>query len=238
MREFPEWVGDPLRPESRFTRLPALAIVPDSETESSVHSKERSDATREAVGRLVGLSVLDEDDVLGQPETLDGSSGHGADLWAVILLWSAAGVVGGAAWDVTKAAARRLRELVSEIGRGRQLYQQVSAGAARLLAIDYVLGLYADEGGPLDTEAIEEPSYLSAGGVAGLSYAADQPWIVVLVSASLTHRYIVVVMPDGSIAGAVRVPLTKIEQALGVAVEIPGGDDGEREAARERADVS
>ena len=181
--------------------------------------------------------VRAEDPVLGTPDAENGSSGTGAEMWAVVLIWMGAGVVGNATWDVIKATARKLRERVDQ-ARGGHYAQQVSAGAARLLAIDHVLATYTDEAGPLDTEFIEEPSRLSRGGtLATMSYAAVEPWIVALVSASQSFRYTVVVMPDGTIGNAMRVPLTRAERVMGVGVEIPGGTDKERRAARDRANL-
>ena len=217
--------------------VPALAIIPDERTSVSLDDGQTADAPQKAVERLVGESFLDDDPVLGQPEAINGASGYGADVWAVIVLWAAAGLVGGAAWDATKTVARRLRERVDEARRGKQPALHVSAGAARLLAIEHVLDAYDDELGPLDTEAVQEPSDISGGAFVNLNYAAIEPWLVLLVSASRIFRYILVVMPDGSIAGALRVPLTTPEQVEGVNVQIPGGTDEEARDARSRANL-
>jgi hypothetical protein len=120
---------------------------------------------------------------------------------------------GNAASDVTRAAARALRERVDQARRGAHRVQQVSAGAARLLAIDHVVSSYPDELGPPDTEVIEERSSYEP--LVTLSYAAEDPWIVVLISASLRFRYIIVVMPDGAIADARRARIGKLERLRG-----------------------
>jgi hypothetical protein len=121
---------------------------------------------------------------------------------------------------------------VDQARRGAHRVQQVSAGAARLLAIDHVVSSYPDELGPPDTEVIEERSSYEP--LVTLSYAAEDPWIVVLISASLRFRYIIVVMPDGAIADARRARIGKLERLRGLRVQIPGGTDAERNAARRR----
>lgn len=179
----------------------------------------------------LGRSILEDDDALGSAEAIDGTLGRGAAGWAVVLLWAAAGITGGAAWDLTKLAARRFRERLEEARSARPIIQ-VSAGGARLLAIQDVIERYPDEPGPLDLEGVGESSALSGLPPLDSNYVGVEPWIVVLVSATRIFRYVVVVMADGSVGDAMRVPVTEAEQVEGVRVVIPGGTKGEASEAR------
>ena len=200
--------------------------------------EEIEDAPRLAVTRVYGPAVLEDDEVLGRPEALSGTTGRGAEAWAILLLWAAAGIVGGAAWDLTKGVARRLRERLNDAApHSGHAFTAVSAGTAALLAIAHVLAAYADEEGPLDVEAIEDTLTLRGRTPPDINYVGDEPWIVLLVSAARTYRYVAVVMPDGSVPGSVRAPLTPAERYFGVDVEIRGGTEDERRAARERAGI-
>jgi hypothetical protein len=232
-------MGDPARPQSRYTPLAAVAFAPDEELAIRLNADEDvEDAPRLAATRLFGETVLEEDDVLGRAEALPGSTGRGAEAWAILLLWSASGIVGGAAWDLTKAAARRLRERLDDArARSGKSFVAVSAGTARLLAIAHVLAAYPDEGGPLDTEVIEDTVTIRGRMPPDINYVGYEPWILLLVNAACTFRYLVIVMPDGSVPGAIRAPLTPAERHFGVDVEIPGGTEEERRAARERAGI-
>ena len=234
-----DWMRDPDAPESRFTRLPAIAIIPDEETEAAAHQmRDRADPRREAVSRTVGDWILDGDADLGIPETADASSGRGAELWAIALLWLALRIVEGAvqeiSWEATKRIARKLKETVDRVRRS-QASVHVSAGTARLIAIDAVLARYPDEEGPLDTQAVEEPSSMSGKSPCDLTYGPYEPWIVVLVDSARTNRYVVVVEPNGEVAAANRIALSSYESFVGAPIEVAGGTEEERREARRRA---
>jgi hypothetical protein len=73
-RGFPEWARDPDAPQSRFTRLPAIALIPDEVTGIAIHEKVGPHAPRDAAAELVGPEMLDEDEALGAPDAFEGSS--------------------------------------------------------------------------------------------------------------------------------------------------------------------
>jgi hypothetical protein len=213
-----------------------VAFRPDDELAVRLNRGDRiEDAPRDGVVRLFGNEVLEEDEVLGRPEPLPASTGRGAEALAIMLLWAAAGIIGGAAWDITKAAARNLHDRVA---RAREKapgnFAGVSAGTARLLAIAHVLAAHPDEEGPLDTETIEDTVTIRGGHPPDMNYVGYEPWIVLLVDAGRRYRYVVVVLPDGSVPGAVRAPLTPAERHFGVGIVVPGGTEEERRAALER----
>jgi hypothetical protein len=210
---------------SRFTRNPAIAFVPAEEIEHGVHSRHGDDlaaARREAIQRVVGEWVLQEEPELGAPRLHDSEFGIGAGAWAVVVAWAAQGVVGGAAWVATVAAAARLKQLIDRVReQPAQREPMIAAGAARLLAIDAVLSAVPDDEGPLDTEAIEEASTVGGREPETLAYG-EEPWIVLLISPASARRYFVVVESNGTVSGIVTTPLGHRERILGVAVEIPG----------------
>jgi len=67
------------------------------------------------------------------------------------------------------------------------------------------------ETGSLLVEAVEEPSSIAGWEVTKLSYVGLEPWIVLLRNEDERVRYVVVVMPDGTISGALRVPFLPFE---------------------------
>jgi hypothetical protein len=232
-------MGDPAGPQSRYTQLVAVAFTPGEEIAMRLNADELvGDAPELAATTLFGDGVLEEDDVLGRPEALSGSTGRGAEAWAILLLWSAAGIVGGGAWDLTQTAARRLRERLDRAqAESSKNFAAVSAGTARLLAIAHVLAAYPDEDGPLDVEVVKDTVTICGRMPPDINYVGHEPWILLLVNAATTFRYLVVVMPDGSVPGAFRAPLTAAERHFGVDVEIAGGTEDERRAARRRAGI-
>jgi hypothetical protein len=65
----------------------------------------------------------------------------------------------------------------------------------------------------MDVEFVEEPSTLGGGQPTELNYVGADPWLVSLLNARRTRRYIVVVMPDGSVGGSLGLALGPIERA-------------------------
>jgi hypothetical protein len=215
---------DPERSGSRFSRTPAIAFVPPEQDLGT--DAER----RQAIEEVVGAWALEDQPELGRVRVLSGGHGIGAEAWAVILEWAAQGAVGGAAWVAT-VAARRLRAFLDRFYGEAEREPSVSAGAARLLAIDAVLREFPEEPGPLDTEALEDTSTLGGNEPIALTFG-DAPWILSLVNTRSAFRYVTVVQSDGHVGGVIRVPLRPAELFEGVRVEIPG----ERRPTDEAAD--
>ena len=174
-------------------------------------------ATAEQVLRdAVGDWVLEEQPGdLGRAEARDGSAGRGAEAWIPVVQW-AADVVANNVVDITigYALARilgRLRERKQERkAEGGFLTVEVSRGvAAGLAAAD--VAEHFDEPGPLEVEAVEEPSAIAGHEVTELSYTGLEPWIVLLRNMEAEVRYLVVVLPDGRIVGRLRVPFLEHE---------------------------
>lgn len=76
---------------------------------------------------------------------------------------------------------------------------RLTLGLARLIAIGYPHDTYAAETGPLDTQAVAEPSTMGRRASVDEQYVPAEPSVVVLVNAARTSRYIVVVRPSGEV---------------------------------------
>jgi len=194
---------------SRFSKRPAVAFVPDQQLEYDVHvgiAGGLEAARHEAVRRAIGEWALAEQPDLGAPQTVDGSYGKGAEAWAVVLEWTAQGVVGGVAWVSTVALARQLRAFLDRFRSESRTQAYVSAGAAQLLAVGAVVAQFDDESGPLQLEAVEDAETIGGQEPFAVSYD-EEPWIVLLVSGASYSRYVVVVEANGRVAGTTKVPL-------------------------------
>jgi hypothetical protein len=208
----PDW--DPEKRGSRFTSRAALAVLTRKGGVTRFQRAETGVAT-EVITDALGPDALTRDPDLGPPRAVDGSDGRGAEVWAPVIEWTVqvgiAGIVGNAAWDALKGAAARLRDL-TERSRRDGVRINVSRGSAALIAIGHIL----DEGHEddvIDVEFAEEPSTLGRGRPQELNYVGADPWLVSLLNATRTRRYIVVVMPDGSIGGSLGLELAPIERA-------------------------
>jgi hypothetical protein len=129
--------------------------------------------------------------------------------WAGELL--ANNIVSVAAGVGLTEVIRRLRERrKAREAEGGFLGIEVSRGVAAGLAAADAAQRF-DENGPLEVEAVEEPSSIAGHEVTELSYTGLEPWIVLLRNMEAEVRYIVVVLPDGSIAGRLQVPFLPFE---------------------------
>ena len=206
---YPQW--DREGRGSRFTSRVALAV---SAGENYMLRAERGEAgvAHDAVTTVLGGDALDERPGLGRGEALDGSVGRGASGWAAVLEWglqvTIGGVIGNAAWAGIKLAANEARGLLDR-GKGRRV--MVSRGLAGLVAIDHVLSTYKGEDGPLDIEAVEEPSSVRGMPSPEPNYVGIEPWLVLLQNGPRTARYVVAVRADGSVASSMAVPMEEFE---------------------------
>ena len=222
---------DPNQPGSRFTTRVALAIL--SRPEGAPRHTTDSDVgpTREVMTDALGGSLVVGE--LGAGRAVDSSYGRGAAGWIPVVEWAAealiTGVIGNAAWDALKKTASEVRELTERL-RERRVGFLVSRGTAALLAIGHVLRS-GDESDVLDIEAVEEPSALSGEQAHELNYVGIEPWLVSLLNADRSARYLIAVSPDGAILGTLKLPLGELERAyLGLpprddAAALPSPDD-------------
>jgi hypothetical protein len=222
---------DPDTPAGRFNRHPAIAIGFGGEYADGEGVVAR-DALREAVGGW----VLDEQPELGRGRPFDGSAGRGAEGWVAVVQWAAEAVADNIV-DIAigYALARtigRLRDRKQEREReGKFLNIEVSRGTAAALAAADVAEHFG-EPGPLEVEAVEEPSGIAGYEVSELSYTGLEPWIVLLRNMQAEVRYIVVVLPDGTVAGRLKVPFLEFE--AGYLLPSRFADDPEIPQARRR----
>jgi hypothetical protein len=197
-------------PWSRFTTGLAVAIS-FGEYGDGESGAEASAVLRESVGEW----LLEEQPELGRAEAFDGSAGRGAAAWVPVVQW-AGELLANNAVNIAIATAlsdviRRLRERRRSREReGTFLGIEVSRGVAAALAAADV-GEHFEERGPLEVEAVEEPSSVAGHEVTELSYTGLEPWIVLIRNMEAEVRYIVVVLPDGVIAGRLTVPFLPFE---------------------------
>ena len=223
MPSFPDLFADPNTPSGRFNPRPAVALgVPET-----VWNVENPGSVEEIVRQEFGAWLLEEHPELGDAEAVDSSIGRGASGWIPVVQWLGEAIADGVI-DLAKAVAlavlldrlrrRRLGEEGEEQGRERVERAHapvsgvyVSRGAAALLAAADVATEF-DEEGPLEVEAVEEPSGIAGIQVPELSYVGFEPWICLLRNRERELRYVVVVMPDGSVAGRLCVPFLPFEE--------------------------
>jgi hypothetical protein len=100
---------------------------------------------------------------------------------------------------------------------------EVSRGAAAMLAGGHV-GEEFGEKGPLEIEAVEEPSNIAGYEPTEISYVGVEPWIVLLRNREAKVRYVAVVLPDGTVAGALRIPFLPFEEGFLGPTRFGGGE--------------
>jgi hypothetical protein len=193
----------------RFNTRPAIAIATGEQPED-----DRVGAAR-VLREEVGEWILEPHPQLGQAEAVDGSAGRGASAWIAVVQWLgdaiANNIVDIAVGYGLAKVLNRLREWTA--GReteGKYGGITVSRGAAAALAAADVADHF-DESGPLEVEAVEEPSSIAGHDITEISYVGLEPWIVLLRNVQQEVRYVVVVHPQGGIAGRLRVPFLPFE---------------------------
>jgi hypothetical protein len=214
MPEYPEELLNlGVEPDSfaggRFTTDAAVAIATGEYGEGD-------DALAEKVIReSVGEWLLEDEPRLGRPQAVGGSAGRGAAGWAAVAHWLADAIANNVV-DIAVGAALaktlgRLREWRKQReGEGKHGGIEISRGAAALVAAADVASEFGERG-PLEVEAVEEPSSVAGRPVSELSYVGVEPWIVFLRNVEQEVRYIVVVNPDGVVAGRLRLPFLEFE---------------------------
>jgi hypothetical protein len=196
-------------PGSRFVRRPAFAItIPEAEWPTP--GEQRAGSER-ALRDHVGDWLFEEQNELGAASPVAGSYGRGAAGFAAVAefvaQWAAAGVISTAAGMAFKHVWRRAIDSLEQRERPGLV---VSLGAAAALAAAEVAERYA-ENGPLEIEAVEEPSSIAGQSVSELSYVGVEPWIVFLRRREQNVRYLVVVAPGGEVLGSLQTPMGEFE---------------------------
>jgi hypothetical protein len=206
---YPDLFFDAETPAGRFNPRPAVAIGTGEYPEGDAGLAER--VARESVGDW----LLEEQPELGRAEPHDGSSGRGAEGWVAVVQWLGEAIADNTVDIAVGYALAKTVGRLNEWRKGREAEGkfggvEVSRGAAALLAAADVAQAFGEEG-PLEVEAVEEPSSMAGHEVSELSYVGLEPWIVLLRNMQQQVRYIVVVLPDGTVGGRLQVPFLPFE---------------------------
>jgi hypothetical protein len=196
-------------PAGRFNRRPAVGVSVGEEVSQDHPSVES------ALSRVDADWLLDDDQDLGRPETFDGSAGRGAEGWVAVVQWIGEAISNnvidialGYAFARLIARLREWRE--RRKAEGKHGGFEISRGGAALLAASHVAAEFGEEG-PLEIEAVEEPSSIAGNEISEISFVGVEPWIVLLRNPDRKIRYVAVVKPDGDVVDALRVPFLPFE---------------------------
>lgn len=216
---------DPEAPGSRYTTRVALGLPVQGE--EYMHRAERGEqGLAEAVVRDVLGDTPGIGSDLGSLQAVEGSLGRGASGWLAVAEWTAdaigQGVVGAAAWVSFIRVGRWLQERIEALDREGQRVL-VSRGAAILLAANHVLSKTTEEG-PLGCEAAEDPVSMSGDVPSEFNYTGIEPWLVSLVNADLTTRYVVAIGAEGMPLSLMQMPMTEVERVYSRLGPPPSGD--------------
>jgi hypothetical protein len=212
--QYPDAIrGFGLDPDSfaggRFTTDPAVAI-------GTGEYGDGDDALAEKViSESVGAWLLESDEALGRVEAVSGEAGRGASAWIAVAHWLGDAIANNIVDLAAGAAFAKILSRLREWRKEREAEAkfggiEISRGGSALLAAADVAEAYAEEG-PLEVEAVEEPSAIAGRLVSELSYVGVEPWIVLLRNVERGVRYIVVVNPDGVVAGRLQMPFLDFE---------------------------
>ena len=207
---------DPEAPGSRFTRRPALAIASRRGGKSVYDAGADSGDAQRVITETIDEEFLRGDEALGEARILDGSRGRGAEGWVPVIEWMAnaigQGLVGAAASYAMLRAGRRLADLRSRLSEAN-VDMLVSRGAAEVLAVEHLVRGTMEKEGALDVESVVEASFIGGGAPPEMNYVGADPWLVSLLNADRTRRYVVGVQPDGSVVGVLVLPLNELQVA-------------------------
>jgi hypothetical protein len=212
----PEWTAemdaDLDGPGSRFTPIPAIAIaVPEEEW--GFEDSEIQDGAKEALARHFGDWIYDEQEELGKGQPESGSVGRGAAGLAAILTFIGLHAAGGVISVTAALAWKRFVEKAKGSLKGDDRHRlQVSRGAAAYLAVAEVAERFGEKG-PLEIEAVEEPSSIAGRESTALSYGGLEPWVVLLHNRTDGKRYMVVIQSrGGDVLGAMETEMDEFEE--------------------------
>jgi hypothetical protein len=216
--ELMQAVGDDFDPEhsgGRFNpRVAVAVVVPEADW---VEYGEGEEAIARAAEAQAGEWLLEEDDQLGEPHAVNGSIGRGAEGWVPVVEWLV-NAIGEGVIDLVMAgaAAAVLRRLRRRGADGAECERQppsfyISRGMAAAVAADDVANSFGDRG-PLEVEAVEEPSSIAGVPAIETSYVGLEPWVVLLRNVAAERRYYVIVAPNGEIMGRIVTPFLEWEK--------------------------
>jgi len=209
-------------PGSRFSPRPAIAFgIPEEAWARDIrpgqYEAAATSAAEEAFRREIGDWALDdEQEEIGRPQALSGSTGRGAAGLAAVLEFVAIKAAGGV---IATAAGMAFKTFLARVKRERRhdneraIGLNVSRGGAAYLAIAEV----AEHHEPsewFEVEAVEEPSSIAGANASELSYVGLEPWIVLLRNPERTYRYIVVVASNGEVEGVSKSAISEWERLL------------------------
>jgi hypothetical protein len=171
----------------------------------------------EGSGGQIEEWLLEPDDALGTPRVFDGSVGRGASGVIPVVEWAAEAISGGII-DLIIAAA--VTKLIRRLRRSRKDATDrpsdhprfyISRGLAAAIAAEDVVASFEEEG-PLEVEAVEEPSSIAGVPTQETGYVGIEPWLVLLRNAESQRRYYVVVSPDGEVLGRIETDFMPYEK--------------------------
>jgi hypothetical protein len=88
----------------------------------------------------------------------------------------------------------------------------VSRGGAAYLAVAEVAERFGEKG-PLEVEAVEEPSSIAGSEISELSYVGLEPWVVLLLNRKDHKRYFVVIQSrGGDVLGSIETEMDEYEE--------------------------
>lgn len=173
---------------------------------------------RNAIRAELGDSWLEADPDVGEVTILDGSQGRGAAGWIPVLEWiglnAAGGLIGITVEEAARAALRRIRDKIEQARtEGHRVF--VSRGLAAAIAMDHVFAT-TDETEVLHVEVAQEPSVMGGRQPTETSYTGLEPWIISLVNGSRQTRYVLVVSPEGDVAGCITAKAGEFDWMFGL----------------------
>lgn len=198
-------------PGSRFTLNAGVVFLVGEYPEAERDHRAPTDVAADVIRDRVGEWIFDKNPGLGRGQAVSSGVGRGAEGWAPVIEWLVQPIVGALAWETVRRGAKGAKQIIDKLRQKPQPRFEVSRGMAGLLSIEDVLERHPDIG-PLEMEAVEEPSSIAGLPVQELSYVGLEPWLVLLVDRAKTRRFLVAVNPDGQIAGRMDLNMNEFEK--------------------------
>jgi hypothetical protein len=202
--------GDLDGPRGRFNRRLAVGVAFAAGEGDDDHPAAEAEAV---LRKNVGDWLLEDLPGLGKGRAISGSAGRGAEGWMPVVEWTAKAIADNI---IDLAIASAFMTIIARLrrpGRGKAGPPTIyfSRGAAAAAAADHVSRTYGDAG-PLEVEAVQEPTAIGGRAPPEISYHGIEPWVVLLRNQEKAVRYIVVVAPDGNVMGALQVEMLEWER--------------------------
>jgi len=196
---------------SRFSKRPGIAVQTGERGEDpSGFDGDTGDARARIVSALGGEpGPLDG---LGKPSIGNASYGRGAAGWIAVVEWGsgalASGVVGNAAYDSLKSAARAFARVVRTT-RERDARVLVNGTGAALIAAADLVEVVPDS--DFYVEATQEFAAVAGHSPTEPNPVGVEPWLVVIVDLTCERRWIYVITVTGEIATKTSVAISELE---------------------------